>query len=203
MATRLTREESKVETRKRLLAAARRVFLKHGFHGASLEQIAEEAGFSKGAVYSAFESKTDLYFALLDERIAERASEFARVAAEHKGVREFSEKFARRWMPRMRTEKDWFLLNMEVLVLSIRDPQLRREYVKRRRAVRDTFAELVTEAGLDHLPADASEIVLMGTALGNGIALEMMTDPERVPEGFYERVTTYLFRGMELEGRDR
>jgi AcrR family transcriptional regulator len=62
--------------------AARRVFLARGYHGATLEQIADEAGFSKGVVYSQFQGKADLFLALLEARIEERARENARLAEE-------------------------------------------------------------------------------------------------------------------------
>lgn len=62
---RLTREESKARTRAELLRAARRLFLRNGFVSTSLADIAEEAGLTKGAVYSNFESKEDLFLALL------------------------------------------------------------------------------------------------------------------------------------------
>jgi AcrR family transcriptional regulator len=62
---RLTREESKARTRADLLRAARRLFLRNGFVATSLADIAEEAGLTKGAVYSNFESKEDLFLALL------------------------------------------------------------------------------------------------------------------------------------------
>lgn len=58
---RLTREESQAQTRGRLLDAARTVFAGRGYHGASVEEIAEEAGYSKGAVYSNFESKEEIF----------------------------------------------------------------------------------------------------------------------------------------------
>lgn len=62
---RLTREESKARTRQELLRAASRLFLRNGFVATSLSDIAEEAGLTKGAVYSNFESKEDLFLALL------------------------------------------------------------------------------------------------------------------------------------------
>jgi AcrR family transcriptional regulator len=62
---RLTREESKARTRQELLRAASRLFLRNGFVATSLSDIAEEAGLTKGAVYSNFDSKEDLFLALL------------------------------------------------------------------------------------------------------------------------------------------
>src|SRR5205807_8868436 len=68
---RLTREESRSQTRERLLRAAARVFLRRGFHRASVEEVAETAGFSTGAVYSNFSGKEELLLALCDERARE------------------------------------------------------------------------------------------------------------------------------------
>ena len=64
--TRLSREESQAETRARLIAAARKHFLRDGYSNASLDRIAEEAGFSKGAVYSNFASKGEVFLAVLE-----------------------------------------------------------------------------------------------------------------------------------------
>ena len=77
MATRVTRSERKARTRASCSLAARTVFLRRGFHGASLDEIAEEAGYTKGAVYSNFAGKDDLYLALLGahyERVSRHTS---------------------------------------------------------------------------------------------------------------------------------
>src|SRR5919197_649187 len=72
---RRTQAERREETREEVLAAAGRVFAKRGFHGTSLEAIAEEAGFSRGAVYYNFADKEELFLELLDRRCAERAQD--------------------------------------------------------------------------------------------------------------------------------
>src|SRR3954462_12033994 len=79
MPTRLSRAEQVERNRELVLDAARRVFLARGYAGATLEAIAEEAGFSKGVVYSQFDGKAHLLLTLLDARIAERAAQNARV----------------------------------------------------------------------------------------------------------------------------
>src|SRR5262249_59530306 len=72
--------------REAVLAAARRVFIDKGYAGATLDAIAEEAGFSKGVMYSQFESKADLFLTLLERRIDERSAQDRRIVAEHPGV---------------------------------------------------------------------------------------------------------------------
>src|SRR6266705_548434 len=72
MRQRLSRQDRKQRTRADLVAAAREVFLRRGFHGASLEEICEQAGYTKGAVYSNFAGKDELFLAVLDAHAAGR-----------------------------------------------------------------------------------------------------------------------------------
>src|ERR687898_92533 len=74
---RLTRAEKSAQTRAELMASARQLFLRRGFHAASLEQVAEEAGFTIGAVYSRFGSKADLFLAILDDHIDQLVAQVA------------------------------------------------------------------------------------------------------------------------------
>jgi AcrR family transcriptional regulator len=80
---RLTRAEAKARTRDQILDAAARVFAEKGYAGASVEEIAESAGFSTGALYSNFDSKQELFLQLMlawrsraTERQAEQATRF-------------------------------------------------------------------------------------------------------------------------------
>jgi len=63
--TRLTRAEQQSQTRAALLDAAVRVFVKLGFHGASIEAITADAGYTPGVFYSNFDSKEQLFAQLL------------------------------------------------------------------------------------------------------------------------------------------
>ena len=75
---RLTREQSRAQTRERLLASAALVFAREGYAGASVDRIAEEAGYSKGALYSNFASKDELFFELFDYYAGGQADELCR-----------------------------------------------------------------------------------------------------------------------------
>ncbi len=61
---RLTRQESKEVTRKRLIEAAERLFIRKGFNNASVEEISEMAGYSRGAFYSNFDDKEQIFLAV-------------------------------------------------------------------------------------------------------------------------------------------
>src|SRR5271155_3661689 len=75
------RDEQKALTRRRLLDAAETVFGRHGFHRASVEEIAREAGATTGALYSNFAGKEDLFLALFEERIAADVRDYSQIAA--------------------------------------------------------------------------------------------------------------------------
>jgi AcrR family transcriptional regulator len=140
--TRLSRAEQVERNRAAVLDAARRVFLARGYAGASVDAIADEAGFSKGVVYSQFGGKPDLFLALLDERITERAAENARIAAEHAGLDGLQ---ALLHTNARRTEEGggWPLLLTEFRVAAARDPELNRRYSALHARTIEHFTEVV------------------------------------------------------------
>ena len=110
--TRLTREQSKALTRERLLTAARVVFARAGFHGASVEEIASEAGYSTGALYSNFGGKEDLFLVLMQREIEAHAREIAEAVGARSSVAERAQGGARQWMSMIEREPELLLLFM-------------------------------------------------------------------------------------------
>src|SRR6201996_1335298 len=189
MSPRLTRVEQSQRNRDLVLAAARRMFLARGYRGASLEQIADEAGFSKGVVYSQFESKADLFLALLEQRIEERAEENARFVEElaasdglglDQGLLALAEHVSRR----DRTDAEWGLLVIEFRVHAARNPELNHRYseVHERTVagVARVVARIYDRAG-EALPLPAKELARMLLTVGAGARLEQATNTEVVP----------------------
>ena len=127
MSSRLSRAEQTERNRAALLASARRVFLERGYHGASVDQIADAAGFSTGVVYSQFGGKADLFLALLEARIAERAAGNARAVEGLAGDAGLSRLLAHAASVD-RAEPEWGLLVIEFRVHAARDPQLGHRY---------------------------------------------------------------------------
>ena len=183
MRKRLSRSEQVERNGGRVLEAARRVFLAKGYAGASLEAIAEEAGFSKGVVYSQFDSKADLFLTLLERRIGERAEQNERIAAEAAGGRgvEALLELAQRLF---RGEPDWSLLVIEFRVHAARDPGLRRRYAKAHAHTLERLAEVLAKIHekADLVPAFSTrtmaELIL---AVGAGVELERINDPDALP----------------------
>jgi AcrR family transcriptional regulator len=195
MATRATRTQQVGRNRTAVLEAARRVFLARGYAGATLDGIAEEAGFSKGVVYSQFASKADLFMTLLDERITERAAENERIVAGTAGAAGL-QALLRTFDADARAEAGWARLLVEFRTVALRDRDLSRRYaVAHRRTVEllaDIMERLHAHAGLHPVlpPRSIAEAIL---ALGVGITLERAADPAALP---WSALSQLVLRGL-------
>lgn len=181
MDSRVTRADATARNRILLIKAARRVFLERGFSGATLEAIAREAGFSKGVVYSQFDSKSDLFLALLEESQAERArihAEAAKGLAGPDGILELLEIWERD------ADAPWTLLVVEFRVQAARDPVVNARYAALHErtvaGVASTLETIFANAGLD-LPLPAPVLARAVLALSVGVALERAAHPAVLP----------------------
>lgn len=174
---RLSRVESQARTRELLIATAKDLFLRDGYHATSLEKVAEAAGFSKGAVYSNFRNKDELCLVVLDDIHAEHI----KAVAEAVSGRPFDDAVAlfSEWAERMIGDEGWTVLEVEFGLQARRDPALRAELAVRDRAVRDAITALArtfdTSAHPAPLPAEDMATVLL--SLGIGLAIQRVIDP--------------------------
>jgi AcrR family transcriptional regulator len=203
MKQRLTRAEKSAQTRAELMASARRLFLRHGFHACSLEMVAEEAGFTIGAVYSRFGSKADLFLAILAERIDQLVAEVAQVGGLHRPIPEQAELLAGRRMALLEREREWFPLVLEFWSHAARDERLRQEFGACHERLVGAYAGLIeadyARLGLP-LPLAPEVLARAVVAMGNGVALERLTDPARVPEGLLSTMAVAFLRGVTADG---
>jgi AcrR family transcriptional regulator len=203
MRDRVPRSEQLERNREAVLAAARQVFVSRGYAGATLDAIADEAGFSKGVVYSRFGSKGDLFLALLERRIDERAAHNARLAAEHSGAR-FVESALRLADRLAEAEPEWTLLVIEFRAHAARDPGLGRRYAELHARTVDRLAGLLAAlhegAGSvpRHPPRMLAELIL---AIGAGIALERVADPAALPAAAVAALVAEIVTASDAEGR--
>jgi AcrR family transcriptional regulator len=192
---RLSRAEQNERNRTLVLAAARQVFLVRGYHAATLDEIADEAGFSRGVVQSRFGNKADLFLALLEERITERAAENARLAegmAGADGTRVLREHAARR----NRAELDWGLLLIEFRVHAARDAELGARYAALHVRTRQALAGVITgvyERAGQPPPFPPEEMAQMILAIEAGIRLEQAAEPAGpAPSAAFERLRDFV-----------
>jgi len=199
----MTRAERQAQTRGALLDAAARVFVERGFAGASVEAITAEAGYTRGAFYSNFASREELFVALLQER----GFEWARAVARDAAGMSPGELGAAAAAIHAQTASEWMVrLFLEVLAQAGRDPELRRLAAGFWSGTRDIGAEQVrrsyAEAGREP-PADPGEIATAFIALDIGLALQRYVDPDAVPAEAHARLFDLLFGPLYEFSSDR
>ena len=192
--TRLTRSERSAQTRRELLDAAERRFFRDGYHGTTLDDIADEAGYTKGAVYSTFGSKGGLFVALFDEVVARRIEEIRRLLDEHEGEAKLA---ALARQPTDDRNAQFLLLSIEFWGHAARDPALLGAFAASYRGLRAKLAELAPASA----PFDGETWATMTLALSNGLALERLIDPDGVPDDLMAAVQQRVLRtGPRPEG---
>jgi AcrR family transcriptional regulator len=200
------RDEQKALTRRRLLDAAEAVFARNGFYGASVEEIAREAGATTGAVYSNFAGKEDLFLALFEERIATDFGDYSQIVAAGATLEEQARGAADHWMRILRERPDYFPLLIEFWAYAIRVPRLRERLADRFAALRLASARVVLEGAVQlGFPPNAEAGELLGTiinALGNGLALEKLLDPDAVPDALYGDMLVLILQALQALARE-
>jgi AcrR family transcriptional regulator len=160
-------------------------FASQGFAGATIDMIADAAGFTKGAVYSNFGSKDDLFFALLDAQVRARAALITKLT-EQVGASEGPESAAatvgKALTQAIHENTDYQLLLIEYLLRAARDPQIRARFVKHRRTVIDrTMKAIIDPAALAGTGLSPEALTTVLVALMNGFAIEEIVAPGTVP----------------------
>lgn len=191
MATRprLTRSERTEQTRAELVEAARLVFLRSGFHGASLEDISLEAGYTTGAVYSRFGGKDALFLAVLDDHIERRVRRYMEAANAAPDFEAAGREMLRAAVAAGREEPGWTPLLMEFWTHAARREELRRAVLERHERQLDTVAELYEAIGAREgmvFRRPAREVLRVTTALARGLGLERQLAPDAGLEQVYE-----------------
>jgi AcrR family transcriptional regulator len=196
----MTREEKKAQTRAALLDAAQVVFARRGFVAASLDEIAEEAGLTKGAVYSNFDSKEALFQAVLDDRYNAQTMRIADLVDESGTFDEQAAEGARMLLDYFEHERTWTLLTIEFDAYMIRNPEFASSSRAHSRVLRQAVADLIDQhtqkAGVD-LPLTPEEMAIAFIAISNGMALQKLADPEGVPDELLGKLYSLLTRSPE------
>ena len=177
---RLTRQESKEVTRMRLVEAAERLFLRKGFEDASVDEISETAGYSRGAFYSNFKDKEQVFLAVIDRRRPKALDEiFQQVSEPAEQIAAVREWFSNQWRL-----KDFIALRMEFTRRAMRDRSVLKHLAELRRQELETYAGSVGRylGATDKVQADRPEIValvLLAIVHGLGsLAIDIGTERE-------------------------
>lgn len=168
---RLSQAQKRERTRQELLDAAARVFARDGFYEATLDEVAEDAGLSKGALTYNWKSKEDLFLELLDARLAARAEEVRRLTEQALASGGSSAQL-RSAAASLSFDRGWSLLYLEFAVYAARRPRVRRRLRQRVATLREETAAAVALLTKDTL--SRSGVSLSLSALANGLSIEVL-----------------------------
>jgi AcrR family transcriptional regulator len=194
------RNEQKAATRRRLLEAAETVFARRGFHGASVDEIAREAGATTGALYAHFAGKEDLFLQLLDHTMAQDIRAYSEASGAAAAPDEAARAGADRWMQVLTERPHYFPLFIEFWAYSVRDPAIRERFAERLATFRQATGLLIAAGaaaqGVEVPSEFAERLGLFVNALANGLALEKLIDPAAVPDEFFGDMLGLVFSGF-------
>ncbi|MEV7429660.1 TetR/AcrR family transcriptional regulator [Nocardioides sp. NPDC092400] len=199
------RRPAREEVRRALLDAAARTFARQGIDGASLDDVAAAAGFTKGAVYSNFGSKEGLVAALVDDRVSAYL-DLGLAAVENDPGATLAER-ARALGDRLTAatdeQHDWHLLFLELWQRTVRSGRTEGAFVQRRRelhaAVAGAVAAHAEQAGAE-LPLPATSMATLLMALSNGLAIERLVEPGSVPDDLMGQVLALVVQAGPVAG---
>lgn len=182
-------------TRDALVEAAADVFARRGFHVASLDEIAESAGFTRGAIYSNFGGKEELMIAVLDLFTDRQLREFGQAIEDltHGTDEERSAAAAAVWS-HTRRDLNITLLSLEMRLYALRHPEFRRRLALAERRQQGRIAEFifgVAAAEGRTLAIDAADLAEILRAFSDGLSQLASLDEERSDE--YDRLAMQFF----------
>ena len=197
--TRTARAQGR-EARDELLSAALRVFARRGYRAAGVDEIAAEAGYSKGALYWYFSGKQDLLLALVDERIDAPTREIVALLASAPPDRDMSLEATREFARRLGTEREAVLLEREYWSLAIRDPELRARYAERQTALRSSLAAALEararHLGTPDLPIAADEVARIVMSIIGGLTVDELIEPGTVAPQLIGDALALIYSGL-------
>ena len=208
MSVRLSRAERREQTREELISAAEACFVTRGFHASSVDEVAERAGYTKGAVYSNFASKEDLFFAVYERRVERMQTEV------EPGLRRAGAEYTFDWLATTMIERrdrddGWLAVFFEFWAHVLRHPELRERFAAIHARFLEPLADAVRQLAEDRglaLPTDvtASQVALAWNAMEVGLGLERLTQSRAVDAVLARRMGRLLldaaFGGTPLSG---
>jgi AcrR family transcriptional regulator len=194
----LTADRRRQQTRDYLLEAAAQVFAARGFHDASIDEIAAAAGFTKGAVYSNFKNKEDLFLALIE-------ANYAREMAALKETLEASdippEARLGDFVGLIRNEigampDNWGTLFFEFGLYAMRHPAARERLNQLVRTDVEAIAEIIAQVRQEAVPESVESAARIIVALFQGVAWMRVLDPDTVGDALVEDAIAFATRAM-------
>jgi AcrR family transcriptional regulator len=197
--TRAARAQGR-EARDELLTAALRVFARRGYSQAGVDEIAAEAGYSKGALYWHFAGKQELLLALVDERVDAPTREMVALLESAPPDRDMSAEATREFARQLSEQREAVLLEREYWSLAIRDPELRARYTERQAELRGALASALEararHLGAPELPMAADEVARVVMSIIGGLGVDELIEPGSVRPQLLGETLALIYTGL-------
>jgi AcrR family transcriptional regulator len=204
--TRAARAQGR-EPRDELLNAAQRVFARRGFREAGVDEIAAEAGYSKGALYWHFSGKEELLMTLLEERIDAPTRDRIGLLASAPPERDMSVEATREFARQLSEAREALLLEREYWSLAIRDPELRARYVGRQTELRDALAAgmeaRARHLGTPDLTIPGEDVARIVMSIIGGLAFDELIEPGTVRPELLGEALAIVYAGLVARAQAR
>jgi AcrR family transcriptional regulator len=180
--------------------SAATVFARRGLEQASIDEVAEQAGYTKGAFYANFKNKEELFLAMLDERFAKRIEDIEQVVASEGSAAQKAQRGGDQFARMLAADPEWERLFFEFSAYAARDEDFREELVTRYRAMRAKIAAALDAAGDgegEHKAIPLEQVALMLCIMGNGFALEKLLERDEIADDVYGTMLMIFFTGLD------
>jgi AcrR family transcriptional regulator len=197
--TRAARAQGR-EARNELLAAALRVFARRGYRDSSVDEIADEAGYSKGALYWNFSGKADLLSTLLEERVDAPLRKLVALLESAPVDQDMSVEATREFARQVDEQREVMLLEREYWSLAIRDPELRDRYAERQTELRQSLATAMEararHLGTPDLHIGAEEVARIVISIIGGLTVDELVEPGSVRPELLGEALAIVYAGL-------
>jgi AcrR family transcriptional regulator len=176
-----TRRQKQAETRSSLLRSAAKLFCRHGLEGASVEEVAQDAGYTKGAFYSNFKSKEELFLVMLDEKFGSELDRIDRLLAGTGEPDHEARTAAADFVRYIRSDPEWPRLYFEFVAYAARNEEFRQELATRNRALQQKLAEVYRRWSASfptEAPIPLEDVATITFCMTKGFVMEQMIEPE-------------------------
>lgn len=195
----ISRHQEKTDiTRSRFLQAAEKIFARDGFEAAKLEEIAAEAGYTRGAFYANFDTKEDLFLALLEREISSRIASLRKQVAKYDSPSDKLRVLRDFWLD-MCLDRRWSLLALEFKLFAVRHPEVKTRLVTMHRRLVSSGVDLlqqIMDALGRKLPASAHAVGIAFFVLSSGLTMEHMLDRTVMSEDTVRKLLLTFFDAM-------
>jgi AcrR family transcriptional regulator len=191
----LTRKEKQARTRAKLMRSAAKLFCRNGLEQASVDDIAQDAGFTKGAFYSNFKSKEELFLAMLDEKFGEEIERIEPALQGDEAPDEAARQAGEAFVRSVRADREWERLYFEFVAYASRNEDFRQEFLTRCRAMNERLEEVYRRwhdrVGIS-APMPLRDITSMVSIMADGFLLWEQLDPSLDEELFGTMLAIFM-----------